>query len=211
MKAHYMLLKIQIISICLYLISTGSTAQSNTKYNLSKEETIVYLNDKLNQNCIGIAMRKESYFSDYTVNYYEHTMYDNYLVKDLYSKTCNIYIDINSIVRKSMPDNPSENYTRTSPMQIIVPIEKIQTIDFSDVSYTKNEKGGFIEESFGGIYLLMVGSGNNFSIKDIERGTLQHFPAIAIPINEKAEGEKIKKAILHLQTFFKSEKDPFEN
>lgn len=186
----------------------------------SKQTTIKYLNDKLNENCVGKWNDKTTTLYEYDYDLgatmevdkiFHSYIYQSYSIEE---KNGNAFIKIQIKTESLDVDHKShENKKTNGSISIEIPITKISDILFLDIPGTKkgSPASTTVEETFELQAMVFKTIGNNISANDFEAGTRVHFPVFMIPSLNRDDDEKLKKAVFNLRTYYKTEKDPFDN
>lgn len=183
----------------------------------SKQTTIKYLNEKLNENCIGECTQEKTQVNKYDRDlehwmpssvYYHSFYYQNYLIEDVGS-SAKLTITQKYIYKKVDYSGGDDNYDNSKYITVVIPIKKISSINIVDKKGTKTDTKIKIEETFNELIIVINTNESDISFEETSDGVKKFMPVVIIPINNVTEGEKIKKALLNLQTFYKEEIDPF--
>lgn len=218
-------MKKSIILLFLFCSCGILRAQLKPKANTqpakpSKQTTIKYINDKLNENCVGKWDDKTTTLYEYdrdlaammeAETIFHSFIYQSYSIEE---NNGNAFIEIHIKTESLDVDHKShENKKTNGSILIEVSVTKISDILFLDIPRTKKESPASttVEETYGLHAMIFRTEGNNISANDNEAGTRAQYPLFSIPSFNRDDEEKLKKAILNLRTYYKTENDPFDN
>lgn len=177
----------------------------------SKETTIKYLNDKLNANCVGESkIENETWYREGSLGlqYYKSATYKNYSVEEMNGVA---YIIINERYRVKQYDFDTrrldDNY---NSIIIKIPVTKIKDILIYDIPAT-SKSGGIAKsaEAYRGIFFTTTG--DNIIYYNGNKDATSYINIYAIPSFNADFEMNFKKAVINLKSFYKLEKDPFDN
>ena len=216
--------KIATIAICALMFADVS-AQTKPKTSAqstkpTKEFTIKYLNDKLNEYCIGrFAEVIESYLRynddlrmmETSWTYYEAFIVDNYEIKEE-GKIPYLVITMRSESKKTYVNGTGEGYQRFNNIISKIPITKIKDIlSYEMAEKVEEQKTTYIKKRGAVKGILIITNGNNVVFNQIDIPKKDFLSYQQFPINNTEETEKVKKAFLNLKSFYKDDVNPFEN
>lgn len=212
--------QISRLTLIIYISLLNNLAFSQTKIKTpatskpSKQTTIKYIIEKLNENCTGITLEeRETLFNTEKtpiLSYYKYHYYTNYTVEEK-DGTALIVISIAYKVKKT-DYSGGENWEQNHPIIVKIPVNKINDIVFATVekkvTNKSNDLDEIIQEGYrAGLFLM---KSNNIMYSQTDQDIVKKLPAFNIPIFDTEIELKLKKAILNLQSFYPIGNDPFE-
>ena len=185
----------------------------------SKLTTIKYLNEKLNENCIGRfgEVLKEYLLHDDNINLmvkqwadYSAFIVENYEVKEE-NGVPYLILTIKSEDKRTYYRREGEDYDRFSDIISTIPISKItDIIPYNKLEKVEREGSTYRRTESAGAGIIIMTNGNNVIFNQLDLQKKDFISFQQFPNNNPEETEKIKKAFLNLKSFYKTN-DPFEN
>lgn len=195
-----------------------SHAQSSSAVKPSKVITIKYLNEKLNENATGIVLITDEVWNlgkhvGMDTKRTESRCYQYNIMEENNSAFIVFNIRQKNFSGHTYSNKPAEFNTVYINSQCKIPVSKIHVVNSvkqaKDTSYNNSSGYKRIIILASGIRLLTTG--NNIIHKNTETNDITYDEVTLLPVYDDIVAEKLKKAILNLQSFYKKDIDPFDN
>ncbi|MFT3948563.1 MAG: hypothetical protein QM763_16490 [Agriterribacter sp.] len=195
-----------LLNIAIAQTKSKTTSQSAKP---SKQVTLKYLTDKLNENCIGSYQIEHETWGNatrYLLQYERSNSCQNYSVEEIGSTP---FIIVNLKTSSNSYDfETRERKDKTGSVTIKIPILKS---NFSIAHIPKkNETKGIVAKSSEAYDCLAFTSSENVIIwHDNDKDETRNATVAIIPMFNSDFIEKFKRAIENLKSYYKVEIDPF--